>query len=368
MSNLQYIPKESVLTFIVEELGVTECLSWGNNKLLELIIAEYIRYFIIIETHAGTPVHINRIIGHISSKLFSLLRANINFELVSVGDKHSVSIILNKLITNGEVEHVGEGFYVATPTRLVELPSGNGLLISCLPRKHIAKNYGFVPSLTGLTKTILAANLKEVSQKLTEGHIPLAQTFNEWLELPSISTVQWVEEKLKVFKRKLKEIRVSTESFEIYDPAIGSKQLHALRWKTIDSKMKRYERSLSLFRTKTYPRRYWLGEVILVNGEPKLISEMDISVSVVRRMLYGIDTLESNPTNITIIYNTKECDVFIPNLLPDEEMRFFIALGFDVRRDKNKLPLHFKLPVYLLEDIQHLMVNLGVYVKLRREH
>ncbi len=64
--------------------------------------------------------------------------------------------ILKKLVLMGDCGHLGSGFYVATPLRVVSLPSGGVLVLGSLPTADITPVLGVTPGWAGLARALPA--------------------------------------------------------------------------------------------------------------------------------------------------------------------------------------------------------------------
>lgn len=360
INKVKILSDEEIMDRISEELLFPDLV---NIRNFEVVIAEYIRYLLTIETQDYRPIHINRIIRQISNRFHPLLE-EVDVSPIQDLDKNLVSVVLEKLVAIKEIEHIGNGFYLPTPTRIVPLPSGRGLILSSLPFKELTSLYGITIIFSGICRMILEKDYKNSHKKITiKNGFNIEQQFIDWIEVSNHFILDWMKSNLEFVQKKLKPTYSTTESVEIYNPLASSSNLQALRWTCLEKNMSFLQDMIFLCRTKTLPRRHWLSHIQIIQNKPTLVSEMDIPTKDIRRYMYGMDALWNKATIVYVNkYDQDSISLLFQNPLPDEEMRFFLSLGTDISKDKGKLPYRFKLPNDCWFDAKKLLSNLGIQI------
>ena len=130
-----------------------------------------------------------------------------------VGVKDLGLHLLRKLELLGECGHRGGGYYLATPLRLVALPSGAALVVGSVCTSELATACGIRPGWAGLSRALPAEKVVEDSSPLPR------QTLSAWAGIPTEPLESWTR---KIFE-EAKKTGFSTAgldpaAFEIYAP------------------------------------------------------------------------------------------------------------------------------------------------------
>lgn len=354
----QLISHDILISTILQDLQleIAKC----DERIAEAIIAEYLRYSISISGARGEPIHINRIMSRIR-KQTSFLLSEASDEWQSIKStaqesekeaKDPLANILDRLLIIRDVEHIGNGFYVPTPLRIVELPHSGALVVGGIPTQDATRLLG---------KTVLSVGIiRFIKQKESNYNSVLKQPFVDWMGYNSEPVQDWLRRYLEAAVKNL-SAGAATMSFEVYDPAATSTNLQYYRW--IDCQnWSGTDKRLYLCRTKMKPRRYWLGLLQKRANEVRALKEVDVSLDDVRRLRYGFDYLANRSTFAQISQSDREIIIQVYNHIPEQENRFLIGF-LSVSSFGSRLPLKYCLPKDFLFDVVNLLSNLGV--KLR---
>jgi hypothetical protein len=348
----------------------------GRQELAEHAVAEYLRYGLCLLANSGKdgraetrPVHIGRLLGRVRKQLGPLLPKTGKQPLEDLVPIHAPYAsrsedtcrrIFNKLELIRDVQNLGRGYFLPTPLRLLELPSGDVLVIGAVPTLAAQKVLG--------TK-LRSAGLARVSEI---GTLPIAlknnsdawQSLRNWLGIES-SLENWIE---KYLAAALKDLRASSSeigAFEVYFPERMEKKPHHFRWCEGKSWAGRSDR-LYLCRSadKNRGRSYWLGllardqDIVRMVKETELESNKDII-----RLLYGFDLLAKVPVTAEIEADATGGRLQLSSLLPKEERRLLVALAVDTSPAPDKLPLTFRFENRWREDIERNLSSLGIELR-----
>ena len=243
----------------------------GDQELAEHAVAEYLRYGLCLLANSGKdggaetqPVHIGRLLGRVRKQLGPLLpeRGKPPLEdLVPIKapnasrSEDACRRVLNKLELIREVQNLGRGYFLPTPLRLLELPSGDVLVIGGLPTLDAQKVLGTMLKSAGLARVSEIAALPAA----LKNHSDAWQSLRNWLGIES-SLANWTE---KYLAAALKDLRASSSeigAFEVYFPEGLATKPQYFRWCEGKSWAGRSDR-LYLCRSadKNRGRSYWLG-------------------------------------------------------------------------------------------------------------
>lgn len=359
--NPQTISQETLISIILRDLQLE--MDEYDERIVETIIAEYFRYIISISGAQGEPIHINRIMSRIRSQIGLLLPEDSDeWQSIKKIAQESqedindpVASILPKLLIIRDVEHVGNGFYVPTPFRVVELPHNGAFVVGGIPTKEVIQLLGKSVRSVGIIRFI------KLEEKILD--YVMKQSFEAWMGYDPEPVQDWLMKYLEKATKKLVPSSVSTlMSFEVYDPLATSTNLQYYRWNDCQN-WSETEQKLYLCRTKMNPRRYWLGLLKKRGNEVQAIKEVDVPFTDVRRLQYGFDCLTKKPTFAQFTQSDKDIAINIFNYLPEQENRFFVGL-LSAPGSSGRLPLKYRFPKDFLADVVYLLSNLGI--KLRR--
>lgn len=251
----------------------------------EAIISEYLRdciYKLALSGGNGDEenkaVH-TRKIGHVlNQQLGAIWPQDNRQQLGSLNKKeidetplstYSIRYKLNNLQLLGDIAHIGNGFWLPTPLRLVQLPNQEDVAII---------GGGSTKYAQGLLKqAILQGGLgrliKEdaISKRLREKS-ELWQSYEQWIGWSPRNLRAWTEEQLNRAQVEGSGVLSSFENYEVFTSFRSSKSFRSawIRADEVSSDM--LEKIVLLCRTKDKPASYFLG--VFQNG--KMIKELSI--------------------------------------------------------------------------------------------
>ena len=123
--------------------------------------------------------------------------------------------ILKKLVLMGDCGHLGSGFYLATPMRIVYLPSGGALVLGALPTKDITPVLGVTPEWAGLARAVPAAAVA-----LVRPHIPRFTGLHDWAGIPAEPLAAWTAHASseEASEKAYPTVAAAESAFEVYAP------------------------------------------------------------------------------------------------------------------------------------------------------
>jgi hypothetical protein len=273
--------------------------------LQEVILSEYIREIIYLFSVVGldnssklVPVHIKKIINTVRYHLDAiwtlpkssdfLLLGSLNEDRSYPLSSETIIRIIRTLEIIGDVTHIGDGFWLPTPIRLIKFPNSEDIgLVGGWPTKLIVEKFQSVIN-EGLGRKININNLNLATVELAH----LWQTYERWCSwTPPTSIINWTEQKLKqatAIGSKSSELFVD---YEVY-VSFKSKRFSQVTWagsEDMETNDLQSGQNVLLCRTRMKPREYFLG----VFQKGKLAKELvvkDEHISWLRmglRLLHG---------------------------------------------------------------------------------
>ena len=114
------------------------------------------------------------------------------------GQEEQVISTLETLSLLREAQHVGDGYWVPTPDRLISLATDESLIISSSPTEHIIGRYGASTKIVGAGRSVRDAQCASAS----------VLAVSDWMAAPE-DTIAWARE---MFKRAVEEMRETTQT------------------------------------------------------------------------------------------------------------------------------------------------------------
>ena len=277
--------------------------------------------------------------------------------------------ILRKLILLGDCGHLGSGFYVATPTRLVFLPSGAALVIGGLPTANIAADLGIQPGWAGLARAVAADRVGGVRPGIPHINLP------GWAGIPEEPLATWTAHLLdEASKNAEASAGPADSSFEIYAPYLQRNKGQRARWVASASWRRPQEiaaESLDLCRTRNRPYRYWLAPLIKDHHGVRYRRQWPVRPEWSRRLMYGID--ERYGLTVVGTLSTVQgslsgnLEVQLDNWPAAPEYRAISALGCDsTPAYVAQLPIRFRVGREWWPDVRAVLAGLSIRIREKR--
>jgi hypothetical protein len=269
---------------------------------------------------------------------------------------------LSSLRRIGDCEHLGAGYYLASPPRQVFLPSGGVLLIGGLPTDDLAGRLGVPVAWAGLARTIEGA-----TQRFPH------QDFRAWAALPATDLPDWTEHILRSARASaLRCGGCDLAAYDVYSPAQLRAQLQKNRW--ISPRQWRPDARVGLdfwlCRTSRVPRRFWLAPLASTPHGPRFDREWAVAPGVVRRLMYGLDqrlgaSVVARMAPVASPGLGREWEVRLFNWPSWEEYQLLVALAADVTPPEGPhLPMKFRVTDQWQPDVSAALAGIGISVRV----
>lgn len=364
---------------LARRLGVTRAEQ--DNKISSELLGEAVREVVFRYTLRGeapSPVHVQSITNQVRRELApiwpALARSGAD-DWSELGgrdeDEESqeprsaespIRRSLEILATVGDLQHVGSGYWLPTPIRLVHLadsPSAKALLIGGAPLYQLRLD-GYVS--VRICGNVRALPLRVLPESVREDDTAW-QSLDDWLGSPSEPLHRWASQFLQRAATELSPSHSEVSDFEIYDPERHPRDAQFFRWTPARLYRPSAER-LYLSRTVPQggagPRRYWLGRLAYREGAARSLSEYAVSGSDSKRLQYAFDDLESTPTRGSVIYDQESAKITLWNYLPGPEFRLVTAVGEECSPRPGRLPMTYRIPRDVAEPVLDRITGLGI--------
>lgn len=384
--DLEILTAVQLRTRLCAWAGASESAGGNDGKLMR-IISDYIRHALVhvrsSESEIAQPVHVHQIRATLRQQLGSLFSEcdlppwedpedlsdagpslDSSSELTA-GVNDVVLKILHALARVGDCAHLGRGFYLATPLRLIRLPSDGYLLIGGLPTQDMMHVTGLAAKCAGIARAVAPAHAAAVAAS----PIP-RQDIADWLNLPARSLSEWTASMLQEARDGgLRTSGCDTTTFEIYAP--GQQRYHsqvarwipATRWRA-DA---RAGSDWWLCRSRMMPRRFWLSHFTVDTNGPNVSREYTVKPVHVRRLMYGIDQLAEASVSVkvtTIPGYGRQREVHLYSWPAWEEYQLLISLAADTTIfEAQHLPIKLHVADLWWPDCRSALEGLGIHIQ-----
>jgi hypothetical protein len=273
--------------------------------------------------------------------------------------------VLEDLELIGDIAHVGSGWRVPAPCRVVAVTSGVSLMLGAPP---IAQLPAVVRAaiITGSLARVVALPPEAVAAAL--GDVPV-QTDEDWRRSPPGDLVAWAT--AVVDGARMHPGSCDSASLAFYAPALASKREAAepgrgprtatqyFRWLPLD---RRIADGRHLARIQTVRGRS-VSIVELRQGAVVAMGTPVLYPGDLRRLCYGLDARERCPTIVRLSVDEQRAIVRFTcaSALPGAELRLAIALAtLSPQREGMYYPQHWDVPILHAETFAASLGALGV--------
>lgn len=272
--------------------------------------------------------------------------------------------VLQALSDLREFENVGEGYWLPTPVRLVELPTQDTVLVvGGLDTAELRRRLYPGVRMLWITRTLPRGSLEPTTLE----NRSLWQTLPDYLGDAPPSLADWTTALLARAEQALKPSAAGYTRFELYSPQAHGSRLQYFRWLPVDQLSKLPNGLVFCRTTEGYQlgaRRYWLGTITAFQGEARADKEYTVDPKDVLRLQYGMDLLEKSPTRALIRHAGDDALIQFENFLPPEERRLLIAFGKDESERPGRLPSVYRIHLQQLDLIQQRVIQgLGLAIR-----
>lgn len=228
---------------------------------------------------------------------------------------HTLKRALDDISALREVEHLGNGYWLPTPTRAVVLDEDTSLLVSIAPTTELQRNFPSVRRV-GLGRLVATAQVS---------HLP-TQSLKSWRGSRDLDTPTWAHTQIQSATNDFRP-SIAPADLEAFSVKIASHASHTARrepaWLSISNRRVAAWNGVSLFRTRLGPNqyRYFLGKLTrsraLLEG-PAVADSLS--------MQYGLASLLGAPLTVLTRSQANLIVVTLPLTVPRLVRRLLSAL------------------------------------------
>lgn len=379
----QISPAEAV-DRLARRLGVTRAESGGlpSPELLSETIREVV-FRHTVSSEGSSPIHVQTItnqVRRVLAPLWPMLarhdrndwRAPTNVgsaedDDAAAGTESSpIRHGLDRLASIRELQHVGSGYWLPTPVRLIHLGSHLGddssaraLLLGGAPLCQLRADGYMSLSTYGIIRALPVSILPAA----VRADDTVWQGLDDWLGSPAEPLSEWASQLLQHAARELRPSHVEVGAFEIYLPEMHRRDSQYFRWTTARGHQLSEER-LYLCRTipsgASGPRRYWLGRLTQRQGVTQTVAEYPLAGIDIRRLLYALDAAADAPTRATVSYDAAVVTLSLSSYLPGAESRLMAAISDERSHVPGRLPLIYQIARDVAEPVLDRITSLGI--------
>ena len=228
---------------------------------------------------------------------------------------HTLKRALDDLSALREVEHLGNGYWLPTPTRAVALDDDTSLLVSIAPTTELQRNFPSVRRV-GLGRLVATAQVS---------HLP-TQSLRSWRGSRDLDTPTWAQSQIQSATNDFRP-SITPMDLESFSVKIASQASHTARrepaWLSISNRRVAAWNGVSLFRTRLGPNqyRYFLGKLT----RSRAVLEGP-AVSDPLSMQYGLASLLGEPLSVLTRLQANLIVVTLPLTVPKLVRRLLSAL------------------------------------------
>ncbi|MGF7031248.1 hypothetical protein J2T17_002154 [Paenibacillus mucilaginosus] len=274
---------------------------WPEEIVQEMILAEYLRNIIYMLSVGNnysltrfSPVYIRTIINTLRKHLDTVWPLPQRLEIFSTNNDEdrgyplstdSIKWTLNLLQMIGDIVHVGNGYWLPSPLRFIELPESDEIgVVGGWPTRNLAREYGAVMHL-GLGRMVIKGDIKRATFD------PTYQSYEAWRGWVPANILGWAE---ALVKRARDYGSNSSSNYLDYEVFISFKAKRNYRsaWVGIENiNDEDLQKNILLCRTRAKPVIHFLG----VFQKGKLIKELGLEGFQVAWLRLGLRQLHGVP-------------------------------------------------------------------------
>lgn len=307
-------------------------------------------------------IHTSRIISNLARNLDCLPQVNVPSkgagpELSSGEEVSLYKSILNALGRVGDAVHIGDGLWIAAPTKVICLDDESGLLIGSLPTSAAEAIFGPI-FLDGCARFLDLKSARFSNQHRQE----YLQTVQFWLG-SNESLVAWTDRTLRtVAMRCSPPSGVGAEGLEIYAPDIFQAQGKFGRWlSTKDALLPiggfRLCRPNTNFRS--YDTPYYWCNFTFSDGAHTIGRLAQVQHVDSHRLRFGLDAVLGVPRTAKIIAAKDHCVLEIGYKLPEPEIRV-LDLGTELEPLGGNAARRIRYDLAARSLLRQILTRLGI--------
>ncbi|MCI3918745.1 hypothetical protein MO973_00660 [Paenibacillus sp. TRM 82003] len=323
-------PSIPIIELLRLALPSADSKHWPEEIVQEAIISEYLREIIYVlssnnnENKPGrfTPVYLTKIINTLRNHLevvwprtkgtpFFSIRA-IDEDGTDTLNTSSIKGTLSSLQLVGDIMHVGDGFWLPAPFRLIQLPDGDDIgIIGGWPTNHISRKFQSVTN-AGIGRIL---KVKQAPKSAFSAHS--WQSFESWRGWVPDNLIEWTQSQVKRAQAYGSQSSESYIDYELY-VSFRAKRYYKSSWVRFeDFDSNELQKQVLLCRTRRQPIGYFLG----VFQKGKLVKELSLDRETVAWLRLGLRLLHGTPPIAK--WDGNWLKVFTPLPIPIEQELLF---------------------------------------------
>jgi len=354
---MRVINQQQALEKVRQNLGLNEVTFTSGFK--NQIIAEYLRHALYTLSHTSTtvqPVFVTKFLNQVKRQLMPLWPDMFQ----KTDSEEPFRRVLLNLEQVRDIAHLGNGYWLPTPVRLVRLPNAQILLIGGIDTKSLHTRFGpIVYSTTGLVRWIKSTD--DTARLVQEG--VEWQRFEDWVGESETDIRTWTHNLLDEARKLFKPSGSEITDFEVYIPWCCKSSPQHSRW-IAAHKLTSPPKRIVLCRFKQTFVTHYLGKL---TGEKPVRLHREIGIEQleqaveIRKLLYGLDALSQCPTDAQFEqHNDNKSRLIFRNRLPAAQQRLLLALGNEI---SSKFPLIYEFSNHFKENILEHIKKLGIHIQ-----
>lgn len=358
MNDIHTIDQQAVIKLLSTYCGVI--LPTENNIQRDLIIAEYLRFSLyklsfLPREKRFAPIYVSQLLNEVHNRLeavweelnLSRLRSLNNGIELGANSRRDDPIrqVLEQLNLLGDCVHIGRGYWLPSPVRLVRLPNSDKIaVLGGLATPELKRLLPTV-QLVGLGRLI--SDNCSVKQKEM-----VWQDYHNW--------VGWIPEELPVWTERVVDrvmIEGSTSSptfmdFEVYVLDRSMRHRNFRPWIPATAFIEMKTTGIQLCRTEK-PGRYFLGKFV----SSQLVKELFVTTQDMPWLRLGLHPLK----NMTpfCIWKGNYLTIFPP--LPQALRRNLAVYSYALISEMNHT--FYYVPPFFRSDVEKFLGNYGYFFK-----
>lgn len=362
MTTVRVIEVRELAKQLAERLRIS-ATEFAGSLPPDALVAEWIRGVLAAECGLQqlepSPIYTTSLLNRVRSQLSPLWTALRHEQEDSSQEGDLLRRMLDSLEDLRDVEHIGRGYWLPTPLRLVRLTPQTALVVGGLPVMLIERELGCSVHHVWITRTVATADL-------TAGWLEddrKWQALDQWMGFPPADLSTWLAGRRK--KAEVSLVRSSSEmdDFEAYLPSLAPRgDPQWFRWVERRSLIEA-PGELVLCRTRGgrfSQRRYWWARLGQSRGGIRPQHEAPVDIPDVRRLQYALDQEHHNPTSIRVTDDDETTVFVLRSAVPAEERRLMLALSEDISDTPGRYPIRLRVPKRIRRRIEKSLVGLGV--------
>ena len=371
------ITREEAITKISRLNGINGLTV--EKESIDLVIAEYLRKTLCsltggISDYASDfrPIYITSLTNVVRRQLAPLwpeLNLPEENSITVIGEQTQTKAdplsdpirrVLETLKDLRDVIEVGNGYWLPTPVRLIQLPAKETVfVVGGTATADLSRILGAEVKLSGFVRYVVKSSLSESVHRDKTWW----QSYEDWLGNPPKDIKIWMEMIFSKVKQDLHKSATDFTNFDVYYPLFINSSLQYYRWIRFEDLVRKLNTPPSYFvlcRTVSQhiqlaPTKYWLGSITLTS----LKNESPVLPKDVRRMMYGFDYI--NGASVQAVWEPRGV-INLKNWLPSQESRLLIALGRNISPEPGRLPLRYQVKTEWHDFITSTLERLRIQV------